>query len=407
MLTATRSVWNGWSRAGIGVPIFLLLLFFSACQPPRERLAEEAELAAQKGWEAVLHRMAEPSTAAYENGGWTTLMDSDSGQCQRYGPGMFVEAQAYDMNWFMAGHMGPFRNPENEPLARRIVAVLKEWQHPYTGSWPWSDDGCVHERFALSLWRYGEREAARKAADWAAQWALHERLTEDGLLRETEGVYVIKSWGALQGPPKTYDGGFPPVDPFFLNVGADDELPMLLRLFHESGTKDRYPEVWRRLVRGYHKILDHPGLDRRKSSNFIRIFALAEYPALVDEGILPKDAYYGKAVAILRELAFAQEKKLTVDSAALGCLLLGVARTPLLNEIPETVDLLVLHLLNAQDIGGEWVVNKFLFMDPRMHFTKEDFRVGGVVGDIEAVTTYHATWALKAYVDAVRKGAEK
>ncbi len=392
MLTRNRSIGR--------LLLLLLSIWLCACQPGPERLAADAERAAELGWDRLVERFAIPSLEAIEKGGWVALRDSQNDVCQVCGPNMYVESQAYDLNWFMDGHLNHFHRPQDEAVARRIVQVLLKTQHPQSGNWPWSDDGCLHEYLAVALHRMGQPEAALKAVDWAAEWGLKERLTPEGHLMETEGIHVVKSFGLKDHPPLPFDGGYPHVTGFFQHLTAVDEYPMLLEMLAITGTRNRHPEFTRRLELGWKHYLDHPKMDRRNSVDFIQSVGIAIYLLAIAEGRLEADPQMTpQAQKLLLHLAEHQVSKLIPETLITATLLVGVAGTELIRQHPDLADELALHVLNAQDIGGEWPMNKFLFLTPATDTLIHDFRVTYPAGEVECLSTYYSAFGLRLYAD--------
>ena len=399
---------NGTRKIYLVIGALVLVWLLSGCHPDRRTLARKADEAADLGWREIVERKAPGSLRAIEGDGRVILMDGIMDQCQLFGPGVYVESQAYDLNWMMAGHMSVLHRSQDDPIAQRVIEALLKRQHPETGSWPWSDDGCIHELLALALWEAGQHEAALKAVDWAAQWALHERLTEDGALFETEGRHMMKSWNALTQPPLPFDGGFPPVSAHMRGLIATDEYPMMMRMLLVTGTAERYPEVMKRLLLGMDKVLQDPGLDRRNSIDFIRLYAVVYYADLVLDGLLPRDDLYDRAIFWVKRLLRAERFKITPDVLVMGLLLYTASRTEIIDELPAHTDRLARKLLAFQDAGGGWMLSKFAIMDPRVVFLghlgilpPEDLRVGRVAGTIKSLPTYFPALGLKQYAMAV------
>lgn len=390
------------------VPVLLLAL--TACEPSRTQLARQADQAADLGWRAMVERLTTPSVKALENGGWVYLVNREANHCQLFGPGMYVESQTYDIGWFLAGHIGIgwrmdgsgglLRRSKDQLLSDRTIQLLLATQHPESGSWPWSDDGCIHEFMGMALWYAGEKEAARKSVDWIANWTSMHRLQQDGTMLETDGQFIITSWGITAPIPRPYDGSHPqlPLDEKRLAV---DEMTMFLRMLIVTGMDEKYPKIKKNLIRGMDKFLRDPGIGRRNSLNFITLYGIVDYANMVDDGLLPRDEMYERALHWIRHLAIYEKAKTTEGTLSQCCLLIGLSTTPLIDEEAEATDQLVHKLLSFQDAGGEWLMPICHYLPQPVQEKSNDLRDGNIIGDVESLTTYHAALALKCYAHAI------
>jgi hypothetical protein len=378
----------------------------------RHELGRLALEASEQGWSRQVERFTRPSLDGIGNGGWVELRDEATGRTQRYGPGMFVECQAYDLLWFLRGMTAGMGRPEDKALEGPVVKALLRAQFPKGGSWPWSDDGCIHELSSLELLLRGHRRAALRALKWEMDYVMAGYVSPGGEVPVTEGKHIIKSWTAPERAPTGAEDGKPhppQVDSDPGRHGAPDELAAILRLLLLSGQQGRHPEAARRIRLGLRRLLEHLDYGPADYINFIPLYGVADYISLVQEGLVPRTHHYDLAVERVRHLARHEAPKRPMDTPVLAELLAAVSESEIIAQDPELADRIAENLMSLQDAGGEWPMPVFLHRRAWFLWHKltdywrprEDLRVGRVVGDVDGFTTHHAAWALRKYAWAV------
>ena len=383
----------------VNIVVIIVILILTACRPGPARLVRLADEASEKAWDVMVERLVKPSLDSLDNGGWVKLIHPIENKAKVYGPGMYVEGQAYDLIWFLYGYDHQFKYIKYQELAEKALNILIKLQHPVHGSWPFSDDGCIHEIAALILLNNGKREESLKAIKWARDWAISGRMLDDGSLYETESLHVIKSWASLTKPPLPFDGTFPEMPPDFIIGESVDEIPMLLRLLYMTGTYQHYHEFEKKLRSRMVKLFDNPGIDRRNSIDFIRLTGITFYADMALDG-LHKSELYHRAIHWIKYFAWHESRKYTDDIAVSALLLEAIVNHGLLASMTDVADRLVTKLLIAQDAGGEWPMPKVLLMEFPLEKKWDDYRVGRTVGEVESLTTTFVAIALKRYADA-------
>ena len=403
-----------WAVAAeLGAAGLLALWVLLAPIPSRRELGRRALAASEEGWKRQVERFTRPSLSGIGGGGWVELRDAKTGKRQLFGPGMYVECQAYDMLWFLHGMSAGMGRPEDYDLEKKVVAAVLKRQDPVTGHWPWSDDGCIHEQSGVEMTLRGERESGRRALEWVMKYAMSGFVSPDGYIPETEGRHIIKSWGEVQQAPAPGGAPVPPKspkedNPFF--PGAPDELPMILRLVLLHKGEAEFPEVVRRLRAGLERLFLDPAYETAVSIDFIPLYGMTDYGAMVHEGILPRDRLYDIGLANLRRLARGESIRRPLDPLALGIALAAVCETDIIDQEPEVADRLAESLMSIQDSGGEWPMPVFIFrrawflwqlLTTSFWEPHEDLRIGRTVGEVDGFPTYVASRALREYACAV------
>jgi len=387
---------------------FLLLRLLTPPAASRERLAERASAASELGWSRMVERLTLPALSGIGNGGYVTLEDEVSGIRQDFGPGAYVEGQAYDLDWFLQGMSAGIGRPRDETVEAEVIETLVRIQNPKDGSWPWSDDGCIHELMGTELLLRGRRKEGLRALGWAMEWGLAGHVLPNGDILEVESERVIKSWWALRQPPKPVVDGIPPApepSPKEQRRFAYDELPMLLRFMKVAGQERKHPEMSRRLKLGLRRLIEEFDPGPARGADFIELLGVTDYAALVAEGLMPRDALFAKTRDLLLDLAKAESRKTPADPLVLGLLLTGMAETGLSIEHPGLSDRLAARLLSMQDRGGEWPmpvhVFRFNWLGETWGEASEDLRVGRTVGELESLPTFIAARALRYHAWSV------
>lgn len=323
-----------------------------------------------------------PSLEAAASGGYLEVMQPGGGT-ERMGPDVYAQCQLYLLVHALM-YADEFGFSPDDPMVVAVDRWMMDSFDPETGSWLWSDEGCLHPKSLIALALRGHDAAFREGWQWALQSRIY--LPDQNLFSIGQSGRIIQTLGLAE---RSLSGEF-----YWEHASPlpdEENSAKFLYALLASGRSPDDPEV-RRLQQAIAGLIAGNPL-RLGFMQTHHLLGRAWWVLLHLRFRLAPDPAYPISLAVLRaaiaggwEQNYAMRAIPLFRAIALRALLEAGDRGP-------EIDAMIHGFVDAQDEDGAWHL-PHTYAVWNLH---QPPRKGYKYGDMDGANTYMTTLALLSY----------